>query len=164
MGQVRFIADTHFGHKNMATHRGFQDEFYHDEFIVDQWNSVVNKRDTTFILGDVTMETYKNYDILDRLYGRKVVILGNHDLRQHTPKLLEHVDQVLGCMKYKGYLLTHIPIHPMEMDYRVKGNIHGHIHEKKVTILDEYHREIEDTRYICVSCEHTKYKPIILEL
>ena len=67
MCKVRFIADLHLGHVNMAKHRGFQDEFYHDEHIVDQWNSVVDKRDLTYILGDVTMESPKNYPILDRL-------------------------------------------------------------------------------------------------
>ena len=63
----------------MATHRGFQDEFYHDEHIIDQWNRVVNKRDTVYLLGDVTMEKQTNYDILDRLEGRINVVLGNHD-------------------------------------------------------------------------------------
>ena len=55
-GQIRFISDPHFGHKNMAHKRGFQDEFYHDEYIVNKWNTVVQKRDTTWILGDITME------------------------------------------------------------------------------------------------------------
>lgn len=171
MSNVKWIADLHLGHKNIATHRGFQDEFYHDEHIIEQWNMSTNKRDTVFILGDVTMEISRNYDILDRLNGRKIVVLGNHDLRQHVPKLLKHVDQVLGCMKYKGYLVTHVPIHPMEFEYRVKGNIHGHIHKKRVmkeqivdtstgSIIDN----VIDERYICVSCEHTNYKPINLNL
>ena len=44
MSQVRFISDLHFGHKFMASHRKFHDEFYHDEHIIDSWNKVVHKR------------------------------------------------------------------------------------------------------------------------
>ena len=33
---VRFIGCLHLGHKWMAQHRGFQDEFYHDEYLIEQ--------------------------------------------------------------------------------------------------------------------------------
>ena len=79
MSIVRFIADLHLGHKFMATHRGFASVEEHDEHIITQWNSVVHKRDTTYILGDVTMEKAEQYALLDRLNGAKRVVLGNHD-------------------------------------------------------------------------------------
>lgn len=162
MSTTRFIADTHFGHENMARHRGFASAKEHDEFIVQQWNKTVHKRDVTYLLGDVTMEK-SNYDILDRLNGVKHVVLGNHDRRQDVKKLLEHVDSVAGMIKYKGIFLTHCPVHPMEMDYRIKHNIHGHIHEKVV----EYDVKLfgitlfkrVDRRYHCVSCEQVNYTP-----
>ena len=100
MSNVRFIADPHFGHTNMAIKRGFKDAKEQDDYIIKQWNSVVNKRDTTYILGDVTMETRK-YDILDKLKGTKIVILGNHDMPNHVPDLLNHVTKVAGMMKKK---------------------------------------------------------------
>ena len=131
MSNVRFIGCLHLGHKWMSNHRGFQDEFYHTEKIVDTWNSVVNKRDLTFILGDVTMETDKWYYELDRLNGRKIVVLGNHDLPNHIRELLKHVESVAGMVDYKGFCLTHAPIHPNELP-RYKGNIHAHIHENKL--------------------------------
>jgi calcineurin-like phosphoesterase family protein len=159
MCKVRFIADLHLGHANMAKMRKFQDEFYHDEYIVDQWNSVVDKRDLTYILGDVTMENSKNYYKLNSLNGRKVVILGNHDRPQDVPELLKYVDKVSGMVKYKGIWLTHCPVHESELEYRVNKNIHGHIHEKSV-MKDAYE---QDSRYICVSCEHVDYKPKTLE-
>ena len=67
MSQVRFIADLHFGHRWMSEHRGFPDVFTHDEFIVNQWNSVVNKKDVTYILGDITMGSMDHYYRLDAL-------------------------------------------------------------------------------------------------
>lgn len=129
MCNVRFIGCLHLGHKWMAQHRGFQDEFYHTEKIVDTWNSIVNKKDLTFILGDVTMETDKWYYELDRLQGRKIVVLGNHDMPIHIRQLLKHVENVAGMIDYKGFCLTHSPIHPLEIN-RYRGNIHAHIHEE----------------------------------
>ena len=43
MSIVRFIADPHFGHENMAKKRGFSCAAEHDEHIIKMWNSVVNK-------------------------------------------------------------------------------------------------------------------------
>lgn len=162
MCTVRFIADLHLGHSNMAKMRKFQDEFYHDEYIVDQWNSVVNKKDLTYILGDITMETSKHYPILNRMNGRKIVILGNHDRPQDVVELLKYVDRVCGMVKYKGIWLTHCPVHESELEYRVNKNVHGHIHEKRVLVARDNWGEViweEDKRYVCVSCEHVDYKP-----
>jgi calcineurin-like phosphoesterase family protein len=75
----------------------------------------------------------KTYDILDRLNGLKNIVLGNHDARNHVPELLKHVNSVAGMVDYKKKcILTHCPIHPHELDYRYKYNIHGHVHEKTI--------------------------------
>lgn len=164
MSIVRFIADLHLSHANMALHRGFTTVEEHDEHIIAQWNSVVHKRDVTYILGDVTMEKKSPYILLDRLNGVKHVVLGNHDRRQDVPHLLQHVESVAGMIQYKGIMLTHCPIHPMELDYRFNKNIHGHIHEKQVMLdIPMAPMEIPDDRYICVSCERVDYKPKSLE-
>ena len=163
MSTVRFIADLHLGHDNMAKRRGFQSTADHDNHIISRWNSVVSKRDLTYILGDVTMESKSHYQALDKLNGRKIVVLGNHDKASHVKDLLNHVESVSGMVKYKGIFLTHCPIHPRELEYRVSHNIHGHIHSNYV----EYDVRLfgikivsrVDRRYICVSCEHTQYLP-----
>jgi calcineurin-like phosphoesterase family protein len=158
MSIVRFIADLHLGHQNMATRRGFETVEEHDEHVIAQWNSVVSKRDVTYVLGDVTMEKSGSYPLLDRLNGLKHVVLGNHDRRQDVLKLLEHVESVAGMVNYKGVILTHCPIHPMELEYRFPKNIHGHIHDNHVMTVVNGFEEI-DKRYVCVSCERVDYKP-----
>ena len=167
MSNVRFIADLHFGHTNMAIKRGFSTIEEHDEYIIKQWNSVVHKRDTTYILGDITMETSKPYPLLARLNGIKHVVLGNHDMPKDVEELSKYVMKISGMIKYKGIFLTHCPIHPMELDHRVNKNIHGHIHENIVKrVVYEYGNacgmEVDD-RYICVSCEHINFTPKTLE-
>ena len=149
---VYFISDLHFGHLNMAIKRGFETVEQHDEYIIEQWNKVVNKKDTVYILGDITMERDYYYLLLARLNGYKKVVLGNHDKPQHILALLKYVNSVCGMMKYKGCILTHAPIHPSEIK-RFSFNIHGHVHEKTLS----------DKRYINVSCEAIDYVPRTLE-
>ena len=148
MAKVYVISDPHFGHENIARHRGFDSAEQMNSHIIEQYNSVVGKKDLVYILGDITMEK-GNYEILDRLNGKKRVVLGNHDMPQHTSRLTEKVVSVSGAIKYNGYILTHIPIHDTEVD-RFRGNIHGHVHEKT----------INDPRYINVCCEVLDYKPM----
>jgi len=150
------ISDLHFGHKWMAHHRGFQDEFYQDEHIVEQWNKVVHKKDLVYILGDVTMESKEHYYRFNTMNGRKVVVLGNHHRWQDTAELLKYVDGVAGVISYKGFMLTHIPVHSKELydnDFKTRwrGNIHGHMHE----------HTLDDKMYFNVSAERLDYTPIL---
>jgi len=156
MSIVRFIADLHLSHENMAKRRGFSTIEEHDEHIIEKWNSVVHKRDITYILGDITMEKSAPYHLLDRLNGQKYVVLGNHDRIGHVHELLKYVKSVAGMMSYKGIILTHCPIHPMELKHRFNKNIHGHIHDSIVT---KTIFNIPDKRYFCVSCERIDYTP-----
>lgn len=155
--KIYVISDTHFGHRNMALHRGFNSVEEHDNYIVEKWNSLVRKGDTVVILGDITMEK-ANYEILNKLNGHKKVIQGNHDQGNHTRKLLEYVNSVQSSFKIKGCILTHIPIHTMEME-RYKKCIHGHLHSKYVK---RFFGLIRDKRYVNVSCEATGYTPVEL--
>lgn len=134
MSVVRFISDYHFGHETCATKfRGFNSAIEMNEHIVKEYNKVVHKKDLTYILGDITMETDKWYFYLDQMNGRKKVLLGNHDMLKDVPELLKYVEGVSAMIKYKGIFLTHCPIHPQELEYRVSKNIHGHLHEFNVT-------------------------------
>lgn len=167
MSQVRFIADLHLGHVNMAMKRGFATVEEHDEYIISQWNSVVKKQDLTWILGDVTMESAKSYPLLARLNGMKKVVLGNHDMPSHIPELLKYVQCVSGLTRYKGIWLSHCPVHPMELEHRVPRVIHGHIHEnivmKQITFMGFTIFKRVDRRYHGVSCEQVDYTPKTLE-
>lgn len=168
MSAVRFIADYHFGHHFVSNLRGFNDPFEMNDYIVKQHNKVVKKKDLTIILGDITMETSKWYFYLDQMNGRKKVILGNHDKAKDVPELLKYVETVSAMEKYKGIFLTHCPIHPQELEYRVSYNIHGHLHEYNVvkeiiTGKRNVNNGTKDKRYINVSCEQVDYIPKTLE-
>lgn len=148
MADVYLISDLHLGHKWMAHHRGFQDEFYMNEHIIEKWNKVVGKRDIVYVLGDLTMNSDKYYYELDRLKGKKRVVMGNHDNYKDVHKLLEYVEYVGGAIKYKGNILTHIPIVDEEAKM-FRYNIHGHVHE----------HTLDSQLHINVSAEAIGYTP-----
>lgn len=168
---VRFIGCLHLGHKGLAVYRGFEDEVAHDEHLISEYNKVVGKKDLTYILGDITMETSKPYHKLDRLNGRKIVVLGNHDRHRDVRELLNHVESVAGMIQYKGNLLTHAPIHPSEVGF-CRMNIHAHIHH--VNKLEEVHvnNRYNDAdsvvgptlhKYFNVDAHLLNYRPITLD-
>jgi calcineurin-like phosphoesterase family protein len=151
MSRTFGIADLHFGHEKMAIKRGFLNSKEHDEFIIENWNKVVKKRDNVIIFGDITMEKKGSYYLLNRMNGRKTVIGGNHDMPQHSSELLNYVSGICGMMKRKGFILTHCPIHESQLE-GFYINIYGHVHEKT----------LNDKRYINISCEVIGYTPVLL--
>lgn len=166
---VYFIGCLHFGHRWMANHRGFQDEFHHDQHIIDNWNKTIQKKDLVWILGDITMETTDHYYRLDLLNGRKKVCLGNHDRPEDTRELLKYVETVAGCVDYKGYVLSHIPIHPSEISF-CRGNIHAHIHENKLEecIVNDRYGDTKTksptlSKYFNVDAHRIGYTPMSMD-
>lgn len=159
--KIYITSDHHFAHKRILDfekeHRPFNTIEEHDEELIDRWNSKVNKKDTVWHLGDFCFNE-KALEIAGRLNGIKKLVLGNHDLLA-THKYLKYFNKVYGAVSYKGYLLTHAPIHPSQK-YRFKGNIHGHLHSKVVRRETELAGVDEpDPFYINVSIEQHDLSP-----
>lgn len=78
-------SDTHWGHVNITklADRDFDNSESTkdmDQFLVDQWNSVVNKNDTVLHLGDVAMGLVKETLLnVKKCNGEKILVPGNHD-------------------------------------------------------------------------------------
>lgn len=164
MLDVAFISDLHLGHAAIAKMRGFDDIELYNETVIERWNSVCGKKTMVFLAGDITMEKKTHYPLLDRMLGRKIVIGGNHDLRQHMAELSRYVEAVVGCEEYKGYMISHIPIHTQEIS-RFKGNIHGHLHREY--ILNRAYQPLNvkvietiDKRYLNISWDVLDGVPI----
>lgn len=154
MSKVYFISDLHFGHKNLERLRGRNFEET-DSLIINNWNNLITKRDIVYVLGDITMEKHSTLEYyLSQLRGEIRVIGGNHDTHQSCKELKRLGITVMGCLEYGGFICTHIPIHPHELNDFYRGNIHGHIHDTSINLGPDY---------INVTCEHINYTPITLE-
>lgn len=149
MSKVLFFSDPHFSHENMAKARGFSNIDEHDNHIIASWNKKVGKRDIVWLLGDISMEKKAPHYLLGKLNGIIRVVAGNHDRPQDMLEMLKYVHSISGMVNYKGFALTHCPIHETEIK-RFRGNIHGHVHTKSLS----------DQRYFNVSAENINYEPI----
>jgi len=151
VSSVFFIADTHFGHRNILKYRPcFKSVEEHDETIISNWNRVVTKKKyVVWVLGDMCIKN-KEYDmdnLIYRLNGNIRIITGNHDHIKYYPQSMIWN----GIWSKYDYWLSHAPLHPNEL--RGKRNIHGHVHNKT----------IDDNRYINVCCDVINYTPISLD-
>lgn len=160
------ISDLHLGHKKIldfSPERGGSTVEEHDEWIIEQWNSVVKKRDTVYVLGDIAFSR-EGLAKCSKLRGNKQCILGNHDLFT-VEEYMKYFRVRPGIFKYKGFWLSHAPIHPHEL--RGKKNIHGHVHSNSVKA--EYRQPLcnlmndLDHRYINVCVEALNGVPISIE-
>lgn len=156
MNRVFIISDTHFGHRKAIEfepmHRPFATIEEHDRELVERWNAAVKPKDTVWHLGDVFMGGRDNHAVLGQLNGIKRLVLGNHDVYP-LEIYQQYFGKIFGATELRGCILTHIPVHPSQLETRYAANLHGHLHSKKV----------DDRRYICVSVEHTGLAPILLD-
>lgn len=158
MSKVFFIGDLHLGHTNIMSfgqRSHFETIDDHDVGIMENWNRVVTRQhDLVYVLGDVAM-TVESLDLLRAFNGRKILIMGNHDTFD-TQVYLKYFERVCAFQKkYHGMVFTHIPIHPQEMRFGWKWNIHGHIHA--------LNQGVSDPRYINVNADWVNLTPVSLE-
>lgn len=154
MSKVYFISDLHLGHNNICKFEGINRGGVstikeHDDWIIDRWNSVVTKRDLTWVLGDAAFSK-EGLAKMNRLNGSKHLILGNHD---QFPLALyqQYFNKIHGFVKKGRFWLSHAPIHSQEL--RGKFNLHGHVHSKT----------LEDLNYFNVCIEPLQGQPISYE-
>lgn len=151
MNRVFVISDTHFGHKKVVEFRPWPTVEEHDRALVERWNATVRKDDTVWHLGDVCLGGRDKLAIMASLNGIKKLVLGNHDSYPHAC-YAEHFRKILGAAEWDNCILTHIPVHPYQLDMRYRLNIHGHMHSSK----------LEDSRYRNVAAEHLDYTPRLM--
>lgn len=152
MNHVYVIADTHFAHRRVVEFRPWATVEEHDRELVERWNSTVRKDDSVWHLGDVCLGGRDKLAILRSLNGRKKLVMGNHDSYPHE-LYAEHFVRVFGVAEWGGCILTHVPVHPYQLDKRFRLNVHGHMHGARIE---------GDNRYRCVSAEQIDYRPKLL--
>lgn len=155
MSKLMLGADLHLGHRNIAKYRTqFLTPEEHDEVVLENLKSSVNKADSLWLLGDIAFTKEWLLRLNEIQCRRKVLIMGNHDLERGVKfqDLIGIYDDVQAFVSHRNYWFSHAPIHESEMRGK-KGNVHGHIHSAK----------IDNPYYQCVSLEHTEYKAISFE-
>jgi len=80
-----FTSDWHFFHKNVIEYckRPFKSEKHMRQCLINNYNEVVRKEDTCFVIGDAAMLGTSQWErlgsVVKLLNGTKHLIFGNHD-------------------------------------------------------------------------------------
>lgn len=98
---IYFTSDLHLGHRGIIAmrNRPFADVEEMNRILIANFNAVVHKDDTVYILGDLAhhMQVEDINKIIGKLNGRKILIKGNHD-KKYDAALFEEVrDFQTGC-------------------------------------------------------------------
>lgn len=173
MSDIWLISDQHYNHANIVEKfkssknpseplRPFKTVKRMNEEMIERHNSVVKPTDTVFFGGDIGQGIRK---VLDRLCGKKILVLGNHDKLEFDE--YRKFSKVVSWKFFPDFpakfVLSHYPLHPMSFVYKDGGfafNVHGHIHDKVVKQEDG----TEDPRYFNISVEQINYTPVHVEV
>lgn len=132
--KIYFTADLHFLHPKIVDicKRPTTIE-EHDKWLLDRFNAIINKNDTLYILGDVSMGNLAKTDkLMDKLHGKKVLILGNHDNSIRNSTRFTNISQIKTFNDPEGknihIELCHYPL--ASWNRRIHGSYHlyGHVH------------------------------------
>lgn len=167
MKNVWFISDTHWQHEAMLkftgddgklVRPGFSNAKEFDEYMMENWNSVVKPGDKVWHLGDVFFGDFESYrdNIHKKLNGSKRLLLGNHDNDQRLFNLFEKVQLIRNWSEY-DFVSSHIPMNNFSCYSHRKNkilvNVHGHVHSN----------DVPSDGYVNLSVERINYTPIHLE-
>lgn len=163
MVNVYFIADLHFFHRNICKYTdrakvmGLDEENPNigemNEWIINMWNSIVQRQDIVYILGDFSfINTEETRKLLERLKGHKHLIWGNHDKScRGLENYFESTSDIRTVVfKQQNYSflkedfviqMCHYPL--LAWDRRMHGccMVHGHTHGA-IDQMNEESREL----------------------
>ena len=151
-------ADLHFGHANIIgfCDRPFKDIIEMEEALIDNWNSVVRSSDLIYNLGDISLRgpKYKEWysELIPKMNGRKVLILGNHDYLKPFAYIDCGFESVHTSLILDKIVLAHDPAiaTAIPKDYMM---FCGHVH-------DTFKKLSHPKKILNVGCDIWDYKPV----
>lgn len=163
MSKIFYISDYHFGHNNIIKfdHRPFKNVKEMDKVLINNWNGVVTKEDTVYILGDFCWDTEHRWiEILNQLKGNKVLIKGNHDLKQMSSQLKNKFQDVKDIKEIKDsgrrVIMCHYPMPFYRADYNPDIiMLYGHVH---TTIENDFMDALKETIKECDARKSGKHQ------
>lgn len=131
-----YIADLHISHAHVIEYdnRPFSCIEEMDETLIANWNSVVSKNDTVYVIGDFIWKKEQEWSpILEELKGNIVLIKGNHDPKQFSSKTRRYFADVKDYKEIEDngttVIMCHYPIPFFKHDFNVNAvMLYGHVH------------------------------------
>lgn len=139
---VYFTSDTHFGdHRTLNIYkRPFASVAEMDAHMIAEWNRVVGSEDEVWHLGDFARKLGDVPPLLERLNGRKHLLLGNND----PPPIAELPGWESVCdyremeLDERKLVLCHYAFRSWNGQHRGAINLHGHSHGRMKPLLRQF--------------------------
>ncbi len=132
---IRYLADMHFDYESILAYdnRPFDSTEEMNEALVANWNRVVAPDDLTWILGDFCAGDASRWALhLQRLNGKKSLIIGNHDSLDAVAALRDCFEDVAEYREIldngRHVVLCHYPIIAFHDHYLGWFHLYGHVH------------------------------------
>lgn len=137
--KVFFTSDTHFDHENIINFckRPYSNIEEMNTELIKNWNNTVPKDGIVFHLGDFSFGGFQKWKaIRDKLNGKIILILGNHDIKNFQLSSKSLFDKVSQQMQIiiggRRVILNHYLLLCYAGTYRVEDNLvyalSGHTH------------------------------------
>jgi len=137
-------ADLHLGHDNIRKHtnRPWQTCEEMDSALIGNWNSLIGKRDTVYIVGDFAWKNHNRY--LGGLNGSKILILGNHDkMSQDYLRNFTEVHSLLRrTLHGRDVTFCHYCMATWGSSCHGSWHLYGHSHGRILEYDDSYKMDV----------------------
>ena len=149
-----YIADNHFGHTNIIKHdnRPFKNATIMDEVMIDKWNKAVSVNDIVYILGDFSWhDETGTIEILDRLVGNKILVIGNHDVisDQIASRFVKVCDYLENKDGKEQVVMSHYPMFFWNGQFDDTIHLYGHVHNSQQwSICERWKQELRQLQNI----------------
>lgn len=159
---IYFTSDLHLGHTGIITmrNRPFADVENMNQTLIRNYNAMVHKNDTVYILGDIChhLKVDEANELIARLNGKKYLLKGNHD-KNYDPALFKDIRDFM-TISLDGHLiaLMHYPMLSWPKSHHGSLQLHGHIHanaayneENRAAGIRRYDVGVDANQYLPVS-------------
>lgn len=156
---IKYISDLHVYDVYSMGWRDMELEHFANHLLYI-WNCSVVEDDMVIIVGDIGYCCEKTKSLIRKLNGRKVLIIGNHDLSWGNQIYDETLFQgVYSTLSINGLHVQHIPTSDIVCDYFVHGHHHRYDMPGMHNTLKQYQ---QNSRFLNCSADLLKCKPMTL--
>lgn len=124
----------------------------HDHDLIQNWNNIVDRSDTVYIIGDFAWKDH-NY-FINALHGKKILVLGNHDkMKQEWMRNFTEVHPILRRTLYgQDVTMCHYCMVTWASSVHGAWHLYGHSHGRI--------KEFEDCYKCDVGVDVWDYTPV----
>lgn len=154
----------YLGHRGISSmqNRPFENIQEMNQILIQNYNAVVHKNDTVYILGDIShhLPMDRANELISRLNGKKILIKGNHDKKDDLELFEEICDFKTVSLNGLYFALMYYPMLSWPKKNSGSIQLHGHIHAHEEYNLQN---KADGIRRYDVGVDANNYYPVLVK-